>query len=93
MHIGKFVFSQLLDFIISDVFRRISNRYNWNRHINRLLYDGNRAVIDRKQPSIYEMHMIASKSLLDTKQLRELFGEPNNNNVKEQERSNEPSLF
>ena len=33
MHNGKFVFSQLLDFIDSDVFLRISNRYNGNRYV------------------------------------------------------------
>jgi hypothetical protein len=33
MHNGKFVFSQLLDFIDSDVFLRISNKYNGNRYV------------------------------------------------------------
>lgn len=33
MHNGKFVFSQLLDFLDKDVFLRISNKYNGNRYI------------------------------------------------------------
>ena len=33
MHNGKFVFSQLLDFLDKDVFLRISNKYNGNRHV------------------------------------------------------------
>ena len=33
MHNGKFVFSQLLDFLDKDVFLRISNKYNGNRYV------------------------------------------------------------
>lgn len=33
MHIGKIVLSQLLEFIDKDVFLRISNKYNGNRHV------------------------------------------------------------
>ena len=33
MHNGKFVFSQLLDFIDKDVFLRISNKYGGNRYV------------------------------------------------------------
>ncbi|MCI1640413.1 MAG: IS4 family transposase [Bacteroidales bacterium] len=33
MHNGKFVFSQLLDFIDKDVFLRISNKYDGNKYI------------------------------------------------------------
>ena len=33
MHNGKFVFSQLLDFLDKDVFLRISNKYDGNRYI------------------------------------------------------------
>lgn len=33
MHNGKFVFSQLFDFIDCDVFLRISNKYNGNRYV------------------------------------------------------------
>lgn len=33
MHSGKFVFSQLLDFLDEDVFFRISNKYNGNRYV------------------------------------------------------------
>ena len=33
MHNGKYVFSQLLDFIDKDVFLRISNRYEGNRYV------------------------------------------------------------
>ncbi len=33
MHKGKFVFSQLLDFIDKDVFLRISNKYGGNRYV------------------------------------------------------------
>ena len=33
MHNGKYVFSQLLDFLDKDVFLRISNKYNGNRYV------------------------------------------------------------
>ena len=33
MHKGKYVFSQLLDFIDKDVFLRIANRYEGNRYV------------------------------------------------------------
>ena len=33
MHNGKYVFSQLLDFIDKDVFLRIANRYDGNRYV------------------------------------------------------------
>lgn len=33
MHNGKFVFSQLLDFLDKDIFLRISNKYNGNRYV------------------------------------------------------------
>ncbi|MCQ2078179.1 MAG: IS4 family transposase, partial [Bacteroidaceae bacterium] len=33
MHNGKFVFSQLLDFLDKDVFLRISNKYDGNRYV------------------------------------------------------------
>lgn len=33
MHNGKFVFSQLLDFLNKDVFLRISNKYGGNRYV------------------------------------------------------------
>lgn len=33
MNKGKYVFSQLLDFLDKDVFLRISNKYNGNRHV------------------------------------------------------------
>ena len=33
MHKGKYVFSQLLDFIDKDVFLRIANRYDGNRYV------------------------------------------------------------
>ena len=33
MHNGKFVFSQLLDFLDKDVFLRISDKYNGNRYV------------------------------------------------------------
>ena len=33
MHNRKFVFSQLLDFLDKDVFLRISNKYDGNRHV------------------------------------------------------------
>ena len=33
MHNGKYVLAQLLDFIDKDVFLRISNKYNGNRHV------------------------------------------------------------
>lgn len=33
MHNGKYVFSQLLDFIDKDIFLRISNRYEGNRYV------------------------------------------------------------
>lgn len=33
MHKGKYVFSQLLDFLDKDVFLRISNKYNGNRYV------------------------------------------------------------
>lgn len=33
MHNGKFVFSQLLDFLDKDVFLRISNKYGGNRYV------------------------------------------------------------
>lgn len=33
MHNGKFVFSQLLDFLDKDVFLRTSNKYNGNRYV------------------------------------------------------------
>ena len=54
------------------------------------------AIVQNKmeiKPSFYDMLSIASISLLDITPLRELFGEPNNNIVKEQVGSNEPSLF
>ena len=34
MNKGKYVFSQLLDFLDKDVFLRISNKYNGNRYVN-----------------------------------------------------------
>lgn len=33
MHNGKYVFSQLLDFIDKDVFLRIANKYDGNRYV------------------------------------------------------------
>ena len=33
MNKGKYVFSQLLDFLDKDVFLRISNKYNGNRYV------------------------------------------------------------
>ena len=33
MHKGKYVFSQLLDFIDKDVFLSIANRYEGNRYV------------------------------------------------------------
>lgn len=33
MHKGKYVFAQLLDFIDKDVFLRIANKYDGNRHV------------------------------------------------------------
>ena len=33
MHNGKFVYSQLLDFLDKDVFLRISNKYDGNRYV------------------------------------------------------------
>lgn len=33
MHNGKFMFSQLLDFLDKDIFLRISNKYNGNRYV------------------------------------------------------------
>lgn len=33
MHNGKYVFSQLLDFLDKDIFLRISNKYNGNRYV------------------------------------------------------------
>lgn len=36
MHNGKYVFSQLLDFIDKDVFLRISNKYDGNKYVKSL---------------------------------------------------------
>ena len=33
MHNGKYVFSQLLDFLDKDVFLRLANKYNGNRYV------------------------------------------------------------
>ena len=33
MHKGKYVFSQLLDFLDKDVFLRLVNKYNGNRYV------------------------------------------------------------
>ena len=33
MHNGKYVFSQLLDFLDKDVFLRLVNKYNGNRYV------------------------------------------------------------
>ena len=33
MHNGKYVFSQLLDFLDKDVFLRLSNKYDGNRYV------------------------------------------------------------
>ena len=54
------------------------------------------AIVQKKMGidrTIYEMLQIASISLTDTTDLRDLFGKPNYNIVNELDGSTEPSLF
>ncbi len=45
MHKGKYVFSQLLDFLDKDVFLRIANKYNGNRYVKHLTCYNQLAVL------------------------------------------------
>ena len=45
MHKGKYVFSQLLDFLDKDVFLRIANKYNGNRYVKQLTCYNQLAVL------------------------------------------------
>lgn len=45
MHNGKYVFSQLLDFIDKDVFLRIANKYMGNRYVKQFTCYNQLAVL------------------------------------------------
>lgn len=51
MNKGKYVFSQLLDFLDKDVFLRISNKYNGNRYVKSFTCWNQLAVMMFGQPS------------------------------------------